>query len=112
MAAMKIAPALLKKWAAMAPLPDTNSGRPGRPGLRDGVMDAHVYQAWAPWGIRLIPQVVHLRLAACDAANSLAAWRDGVLPFAPESSYGRPEDLKRLVAAAQAAVSGRSERDV
>ena len=69
-----------KKWAAMAPLPDTNSGRPGRPGLRDGVMDAHVYQAWAPWGIRLIPQVVHLRLAACDAANSLAAWRDGVLP--------------------------------
>jgi maltooligosyltrehalose trehalohydrolase len=25
---------------------------------------------------------------------------DGVLPFAPESSYGRPEDLKRLVQAA------------
>ncbi|HTZ79191.1 MAG TPA: malto-oligosyltrehalose trehalohydrolase [Stellaceae bacterium] len=25
---------------------------------------------------------------------------DGVLPFAPDSSYGRPEDLKRLVAAA------------
>ncbi|MGE4403455.1 MAG: malto-oligosyltrehalose trehalohydrolase [Desulfobulbus sp.] len=27
---------------------------------------------------------------------------DGVLPFAPDSSYGRPEDLKRLVAAAHA----------
>jgi maltooligosyltrehalose trehalohydrolase len=27
---------------------------------------------------------------------------DGVLPFAPESSYGTPEDLKRLVAAAHA----------
>src|SRR5581483_6045074 len=25
---------------------------------------------------------------------------DGVLPFAPDSSYGRPEDLKRLIAAA------------
>jgi maltooligosyltrehalose trehalohydrolase len=28
---------------------------------------------------------------------------DGVLPFAPEASYGRPEDLKRLVEAAHAA---------
>jgi maltooligosyltrehalose trehalohydrolase len=27
---------------------------------------------------------------------------DGVLPFAPDSSYGRPEDLKRLVQAAHA----------
>lgn len=27
---------------------------------------------------------------------------DGVLPFAPDRSYGRPEDLKRLVAAAHA----------
>jgi maltooligosyltrehalose trehalohydrolase len=27
---------------------------------------------------------------------------DGVLPFAPDSAYGRPEDLKRLVAAAHA----------
>jgi malto-oligosyltrehalose trehalohydrolase len=27
---------------------------------------------------------------------------DGVLPFAPDCSYGRPEDLKRLVAAAHA----------
>ena len=27
---------------------------------------------------------------------------DGVLPFAPDASYGRPEDLKRLVAAAHA----------
>src|SRR6185503_5900828 len=27
---------------------------------------------------------------------------DGVLPFAPESTYGAPEDLKRLVAAAHA----------
>ncbi|MDR9500854.1 MAG: malto-oligosyltrehalose trehalohydrolase [Desulfurivibrionaceae bacterium] len=27
---------------------------------------------------------------------------DGVLPFAPDSSYGRPEDLKRLIAAAHA----------
>ncbi|HEX6019804.1 MAG TPA: alpha-amylase family glycosyl hydrolase, partial [Burkholderiaceae bacterium] len=27
---------------------------------------------------------------------------DGVLPFAPEASYGTPEDLKRLVAAAHA----------
>jgi malto-oligosyltrehalose trehalohydrolase len=28
---------------------------------------------------------------------------DGVLPYAPDSSYGRPEDLKRLVQAAHAA---------
>jgi len=27
---------------------------------------------------------------------------DGVLPFAPESAYGRPDDLKRLIAAAHA----------
>ncbi|PKO61109.1 MAG: malto-oligosyltrehalose trehalohydrolase, partial [Betaproteobacteria bacterium HGW-Betaproteobacteria-17] len=27
---------------------------------------------------------------------------DGVLPFAPANSYGRPEDLKRLIAAAHA----------
>jgi len=27
---------------------------------------------------------------------------DGVLPFAPDASYGRPEDLKRLIAAAHA----------
>jgi maltooligosyltrehalose trehalohydrolase len=27
---------------------------------------------------------------------------DGVLPFAPDASYGKPEDLKRLVAAAHA----------
>ncbi|HSQ05380.1 MAG TPA: malto-oligosyltrehalose trehalohydrolase [Burkholderiales bacterium] len=27
---------------------------------------------------------------------------DGVLPFAPDSSYGRPEDLKRFIAAAHA----------
>ena len=28
---------------------------------------------------------------------------DGVLPFAPDASYGAPEDLKRLVDAAHAA---------
>src|SRR5262249_26483399 len=27
---------------------------------------------------------------------------DGVLPYAPDSAYGRPDDLKRLVAAAHA----------
>jgi hypothetical protein len=30
---------------------------------------------------------------------------DGVLPFAPDSSYGRPEDLKALVDAAHSAAS-------
>ncbi len=28
---------------------------------------------------------------------------DGVLPFAPDAAYGRPDDLKRLVAAAHRA---------
>ena len=69
-----------KKWAAMAPLPDTNSGRPGRPGLRDGVMDAHVYQAWAPWGIRLLPQAWHLRTAACDASAEIRQMAAHVAP--------------------------------
>ena len=40
-------------------------------------------------------------MPVADFAGSRGWGYDGVLPFAPESSYGRPEDLKRLVAAAQ-----------
>jgi malto-oligosyltrehalose trehalohydrolase len=39
-------------------------------------------------------------IAECPGAHNWGY--DGVLPFAPECAYGRPEDLKRLVAAAHA----------
>ena len=48
--------------------------------LRGGVMDTHVYQAWTPFGIELIPQVMHLRMAACDGQAQLRAYARDVLP--------------------------------
>ena len=41
-------------------------------------------------------------MPVADFAGRRGWGYDGVLPFAPESSYGTPEDLKRLVAAAHA----------
>jgi maltooligosyltrehalose trehalohydrolase len=41
-------------------------------------------------------------MPVADFAGTRNWGYDGVLPFAPDSSYGRPEDLKRLVQAAHA----------
>jgi maltooligosyltrehalose trehalohydrolase len=41
-------------------------------------------------------------MPVADFAGSRGWGYDGVLPFAPDSSYGSPEDLKRLVCAAHA----------
>ena len=44
--------------------------------------------------------VTHVELLPVNGFNGQWNWGyDGVLPFAPDSSYGRPEDLKALVAA-------------
>jgi len=42
------------------------------PVLRDALIDVHTYQAWIPYGMWL-PQALHLRLAACDAAGGVRA---------------------------------------
>ena len=43
------------------------------------MLDLHVYQAWIPYGMR-VPQALHLRLAACDAAAGVRAIQRDVLP--------------------------------
>lgn len=40
----------------------------------------HYYQAWAPWGIRLLPQAWHLRTAACDASAEIRQMAAHVAP--------------------------------
>lgn len=54
------------------------AGLPSR--LAQGVVDMHIYQAWAPWGIQLFPQAWHLRNAACGAASSIRDFHARVAP--------------------------------
>jgi malto-oligosyltrehalose trehalohydrolase len=74
--------------------------------------EAHV-GAMTPEGSfrAMIPKLEHLRALGVTALEIMPVsdfpgrWNwgyDGVLPFAPDSSYGRPEDLKALIDAAHA----------
>jgi maltooligosyltrehalose trehalohydrolase len=84
----------------------------GRPWHEAVVYELHV-GCFTPQGrfssaIERLDDLVALGVTAielmpvADFAGRRGWGYDGVLPFAPESSYGTPEDLKRLVAAAHA----------
>jgi maltooligosyltrehalose trehalohydrolase len=90
----------------------TDEGWPGRPWEEAVVIEVHVgtatpqgtfaaledklehYAALGATAIELMP------LADCPGRRNWGY--DGVLPFAPDGAYGRPEDLKRLVDRAHA----------
>jgi len=84
----------------------------GRPWEQAVIYEAHV-GAMTPEGSfrALIDKLAHLRdlgvtaLEIMPVSDFPGRWNwgyDGVLPFAPDSSYGRPEDLKALIDAAHA----------
>ena len=85
---------------------------PGRPWCEAVVYELHV-GAFTPEGTfrACAAKLDHLAALGVTAVELMPVadfpgarnWGyDGVLPFAPDSSYGRPEDLKALVAAAHA----------
>jgi maltooligosyltrehalose trehalohydrolase len=87
-------------------------GWPGRPWEEVVIYELHV-GTFTPEGTFLsiidkLDYLVDLGITALELmpiADFPGRWNwgyDGVLPFAPDSSYGRPEDLKRLVEAAHA----------
>ena len=82
----------------------------GRPWHEAVVYELHV-GTFTPEGTfaAVVPKLAHLARAGITAIELLPVadfagrrgWGyDGVLPFAPDSAYGMPEDLKRLVEAA------------
>jgi len=85
----------------------------GRPWSEAVVYELHV-GTFSPQGTysgvkAKLPQLVDLGITAielmplADFAGKRNWGYDGVLPYAPDSAYGRPEDLKALVDAAHAA---------
>jgi len=87
-----------------------DDGWRGRPWTEAVIYELHV-GCFTPEGTfaaarARLPQLVELGVTAlglmplADFAGARGWGYDGVLPFAPESSYGTPEDLKRLIDAA------------
>jgi malto-oligosyltrehalose trehalohydrolase len=90
-----------------------NGGWTGRPWNEAVIYELHV-GTFTPEGTyagaaKKIPQLKELGITAielmplADFAGKRNWGYDGVLPFAPDSAYGRPEDLKALIDAAHAA---------
>jgi len=90
----------------------TDQGWKGRPWEEVVIYELHI-GAWSPEGtyagaIRLLPALRDLGITAIelmplsDFPGRVNWGYDGVLPFAPDSSYGRPDDLKALICAAHA----------
>jgi malto-oligosyltrehalose trehalohydrolase len=89
-----------------------DEGWPGRPWEEAVVYELHV-GTFSPEGTfagveRRLDYLASLGVTAIElmpVGDFPGRWSwgyDGVLPFAPDASYGRPEDLKRLVQAAHA----------
>jgi maltooligosyltrehalose trehalohydrolase len=90
----------------------TDAGWSGRPWHETVIYELHV-GTFTPEGtfaavIERLPYLAALGVTAielmpiADFPGRRGWGYDGVLPFAPDASYGRPEDLKRLIAAAHA----------
>jgi malto-oligosyltrehalose trehalohydrolase len=90
----------------------TDTGWRGRPWEEAIVYELHIGAFTAAGTFRAaIDKLEHLVALGVTAIEIMpvsdfpGAWNwgyDGVLPFAPDATYGRPEDLKRLVNAAHA----------
>ncbi len=79
----------------------------GRPWTEAVIYELHVGACGGYDGVReRLPELAELGITAielmpvADFAGSRNWGYDGVLPFAPDSAYGRPEQLKQLVDAA------------
>ena len=84
-----------------------HTGWHGRPWEETVLYELHVGAMGGYAGVqKRLPELVALGVTAIELMplNDFAGTRnwgyDGVLPFAPDSSYGRPEELKALVDAA------------
>ncbi len=85
-------------------------GRPWHEAVRLRAARRHVHatKARSPPSIARLDHLVDLGVTAielmpvADFAGTRNWGYDGVLPFAPDASYGTPEDLKRLIDAAHA----------
>jgi maltooligosyltrehalose trehalohydrolase len=76
----------------------------GRPWEEMVIYELHVGAAGGYAGVaKRLPRIAELGITAIELMplNDFAGHRnwgyDGVLPFAPDSAYGRPEDLKALI---------------
>jgi malto-oligosyltrehalose trehalohydrolase len=89
-----------------------DAGWVGRPWEEAVIYELHVGSFTLEGSFRgIVAKLDHLRdlgvtaielMPVADFAGSRSWGYDGVLPFAPDSRYGRPEDLKALVAEAHA----------
>jgi maltooligosyltrehalose trehalohydrolase len=90
-----------------APFPWKHPGWPGRPWTEVVLYEVHAGAAGGFRGVRNdLPRLKELGVTAIELmpVNDFPGQRnwgyDGVLPYAPDSTYGSPDDLKELIDAA------------